>query len=91
MAPKDEGQLEVLKNLGYGYDPGEGRSQAEQAGYQMAALVVTLAMAIAGGTLTGIILRLPFLDSRWSDDFFEDAETWNVAPGQPEVEEVAEG
>lgn len=34
-------------------DPGDGRSAGDQAGHQIAALATTLAMAIAGGALTG--------------------------------------
>lgn len=33
--------------------PGQGRSASEQAGYQIAALVVTLAISIIGGLGTG--------------------------------------
>ncbi|KZS02985.1 Uncharacterized protein APZ42_034406 [Daphnia magna] len=41
-------------------DPGIERTASQQAGYQIAALVVTLAIAIVGGLGTGMVLLLPF-------------------------------
>ena len=34
--------------------PGDGRSAADQAGYQLLALGVTLVIAVAGGLITGM-------------------------------------
>ena len=36
-----------------GIEPGEGRSAAQQAGFQIALLASTLVLAIIGGLLTG--------------------------------------
>ena len=36
-----------------GIEPGEGRSAAQQAGFQLALLASTLVLAIVGGLLTG--------------------------------------
>ncbi|KAG5880983.1 hypothetical protein JTB14_024522 [Gonioctena quinquepunctata] len=36
--------------------PGDGRSAGQQAGYQILALIMTLAIAIVGGLITGLIL-----------------------------------
>ena len=35
-------------------EPGLGRTASEQAGYQMVALCVTLAIAVVGGVVTGM-------------------------------------
>nr|XP_022327191.1 ammonium transporter Rh type A-like [Crassostrea virginica] len=56
-----------------------GRSAMAQGGYQMAALAVTLAIAIVGGAITGFILKIPFLDSPKEDTIFDDGVSWNVA------------
>lgn len=42
-------------------DGGKGRSALEQAAFQIAALVVTLALATFGGILTGMIVKAPCL------------------------------
>ena len=42
-----------LVNLGVTFDAGEGRTATAQAGYQIAGLVVTLAIAVIGGIVTG--------------------------------------
>lgn len=55
---------------------GHARSRGEQAGYQLAGLVCTLAIAIVGGTITGWILRLPFFSQ--PRDLFTDSEQWHT-------------
>ena len=45
-----------------GIEPGEGRSAAQQAGFQIALLASTLVLAIIGGLLTG---ELQFLFKIW--------------------------
>ncbi|PVD27461.1 hypothetical protein C0Q70_12621 [Pomacea canaliculata] len=68
------------------------RSALEQGGYQMAALSVTLAIAIGGGILTGFILKIPFLDAPERDMLFDDQHSWNVAEQQfPDVLVESEG
>ena len=42
-------EVEIL----LGIEPGEGRSAAQQAGFQLALLASTLFLAIVGGLLTG--------------------------------------
>lgn len=42
-----------LKYYNNKIEPGQGRTASEQAGYQLAALVVTLAISIIGGLATG--------------------------------------
>ncbi|XP_063416627.1 ammonium transporter Rh type A-like [Mytilus trossulus] len=67
--------------------PGSDRSATVQGGYQMLALVITLAIAIVGGIITGFILKLPIWDSPEGEKFFDDNHNWNVAeegfPGFP--------
>ena len=64
-----------------------GRSAVAQGGYQIAALIVTLAIAIVGGIITGFIMKLSIWDSPKAELFFDDNHAWNVAeegfPGFP--------
>ncbi|XP_052804715.1 ammonium transporter Rh type B-like isoform X1 [Mya arenaria] len=67
-------------------EPGKGWSSGKQGGYQMLALVITLGIAIVGGILTGLLLKLPVFDQDQLgevDDLYEDAVLWNL----PEEEE----
>nr|UUH57882.1 Rh type C glycoprotein [Molgula manhattensis] len=54
------------------------RSAATQGGYQVAAMVTTVAIAIAGGVLTGFILKLPIMDRLLEDELYDDATFWMV-------------
>ncbi|CAC5421733.1 SLC42A [Mytilus coruscus] len=67
--------------------PGSDRSATVQGGYQMLALVITIAFAIVGGIITGFIMKLPIWDSPEGEKFFDDNHNWNVAeegfPGLP--------
>ena len=40
--------------MGVKFTPGDGRTGKEQAAYQIAALAVTLGIALIGGIITGI-------------------------------------
>lgn len=53
-----------------------GRSQSSQAWYQLAALASTLAIAIVGGSLTGLFLRSPLFEQPIK--VFNDSEFWHV-------------
>ena len=56
---------------------GLGRSGLQQGGYQMAALALTLAMAVVGGAITGLVMRMPlFSQIKESDALFEDEAGW---------------
>lgn len=59
-------------------------SAGNQAGYQLAALAVTLVFAIVGGAITGFIMRIPIWGQQ--QELFEDAEAW-LLPGEDEDEE----
>jgi len=60
----------------------EPRTAWGQTGYQFAGLGVTLAMAIGGGLLTGVILRLPIWIQLNEDSIHDDDDFWEVP--QPE-------
>ncbi|XP_071959671.1 ammonium transporter Rh type B-B-like isoform X2 [Antedon mediterranea] len=66
-----------------GLEPGDGRSASTQAGYQMVALIVTLAFAIVGGAITGFILKLPIWDPSQEDELFEDEPYWEDIEKEP--------
>uniref|UniRef100_A0A0P6JW50 Ammonium transporter Rh type B n=1 Tax=Heterocephalus glaber TaxID=10181 RepID=A0A0P6JW50_HETGA len=57
------------------------RSARSQAIYQLFGLFVTLAFAFVGGSLVGLLLRLPFLDSPPDSQCYEDQIYWEV-PGE---------
>jgi len=62
---------------------GKGRTAAMQAVYQLAALGMTLAIAIGGGIATGFIMRLPIWDSPPTNTLFEDDIFWEVPDFHP--------
>lgn len=67
-----------LANTTYA-EGGLGRSGPEQGGYQIAALVLTLTLAIGGGILTGFIIRLPMMEQIEDlDDMFDDTSSWET-------------
>jgi ammonium transporter Rh len=69
----------------------EGRSFGQQAGVQMAAILIALALAISSGTLTGYLLRHPFFDPVGTPaiHYFQDESLWHMealdtnAPDKP--------
>lgn len=62
-----------------GWSAGLGRSPHEQGGYQFAALGLTLAIAIVGGALTGLLMKLPIWDNPKGDALFDDGDFFTVA------------
>ena len=88
MAPSNASnpQLETLRSLGYEVSAGEGRTRAQQAAFQLAALGVTLGIAIVGGVITGLFMRLNclFPPEDGEEDLFEDSIHWELNPGAPE-------
>ncbi|XP_006058262.3 ammonium transporter Rh type C [Bubalus kerabau] len=53
-----------------------------QGRFQAAGLFVSLAMALAGGIIVGVILRLPFWGQAPDENCFEDAVYWEI-PKEP--------
>jgi ammonium transporter Rh len=59
------------------HDGGLGRTRFLQGGYQLAALALTLGLAISSGIVTGLIMRLPIFEQvKEKEDFFEDDPHW---------------
>jgi len=68
-------------------DPGDGRSAGMQAVFQLAALAVTLIIALVGGIITGFILRLPIWAQPNEHEAFDDAPYWSIpSQGIPDYE-----
>jgi ammonium transporter Rh len=58
-------------------DGGLGRTASAQAGYQLAALGVTLGIAILGGILTGFIMKIPVIEQiEEVEEMFDDEPHW---------------
>lgn len=66
-------------------EAGLGRSASTQAAYQLVALGVTMLVAIGGGLVTGLILRLPVFEPPSYDQLFDDTDYWEV-PEEAETE-----
>ncbi|CAF0758002.1 unnamed protein product [Adineta steineri] len=54
------------------------RSHLMQVGYQAAALGTTLVIAIAGGIVTGLILRLPLFNDERPSSYYNDHTHWET-------------
>lgn len=78
--PVGDPRLEELQKLIPGLEAGLGRTAQEQALYQVAALGSTIAIAIVGGVLTGLVLRLPYLASPTDVFCFDDEPFFNIPP-----------
>lgn len=56
---------------------GLGRTPLQQSGYQLAALGVTLLLAIVGGAITGLIMRIPIIEQvSEMEEMFDDEPNW---------------
>jgi hypothetical protein len=54
-----------------------GRSAIVQGAYQMATVAVTIAIALVGGVITGLLLRLPIIEQiEEEDEMFDDEANW---------------
>ncbi|CAL1277257.1 unnamed protein product [Larinioides sclopetarius] len=69
----------VLKRI----DSGDNWSEASQAYAQLEALFTTLAIAIAGGILTGYIIRRPMFDPPKKHQIFDDTDYWEIPEEDP--------
>ncbi|PAA72331.1 hypothetical protein BOX15_Mlig021874g1 [Macrostomum lignano] len=77
MAPANTTVTVSLLNGDHEIKTGLGRTPGTQGLYQLAAIGCTLAVAIVGGTLTGLILRLPFFDSYDRVTYYSDEPHWH--------------
>lgn len=58
---------------------GLGRTGVVQGGYQILGLVLTLGVALVGGVIAGLVMRIPFLKNiREPDEMFEDEPYWII-------------
>uniref|UniRef100_A0A2C9JEJ5 Ammonium transporter AmtB-like domain-containing protein n=2 Tax=Biomphalaria glabrata TaxID=6526 RepID=A0A2C9JEJ5_BIOGL len=55
-----------------------GRTPVEQGGYQFLVVVITFFFAIAGGTFTGFIMKLPIWNQPKDNKIFNDSDNWEV-------------
>ena len=51
-----------------------------QAGYQLTALAITLGIAILGGVFTGLIMRLPILETIRDEELMFDDQLAFITP-----------
>jgi hypothetical protein len=59
------------------HEGGLGRTRFLQGGYQIAALALTLGLAISSGIVTGFIMKLPIFEQvNEKEDYFEDEPHW---------------
>ncbi|CAF1291693.1 unnamed protein product [Didymodactylos carnosus] len=70
---------------------GLNRSVRIQAAYQAAAVFLTLGLAIVGGLLTGLFLRLPIFNTPDQDTYFDDSLNWIVPDDFVDAETSAIG
>lgn len=91
-APTNETSPEFLRvNHHMDISAGKGRTAAEQASFQIAALGVTLVVAITGGLIVGLLVRFIPLDQPRGQSLFEDTRHWHVPDGEDSVQEAKSG
>nr|AEA41159.1 Rh-like protein [Metacarcinus magister] len=73
---EDSLELQKLQEVLPDLEGGSGISGTSQALYQLLALLVTLVIAIAGGIVTGIVLRLKPLALLKTEELYEDEKWW---------------
>ncbi|XP_033209252.1 ammonium transporter Rh type B-B isoform X2 [Belonocnema kinseyi] len=76
-APSDEVRLAEMRD-NYNISPGLNRTAAQQAGYQLLALVISMVIAIVSGLVTGLILQLSKCGSIKEEEKFDDAAHWEL-------------
>ncbi|XP_069948257.1 ammonium transporter Rh type B-like isoform X2 [Cherax quadricarinatus] len=76
-----EAHLEVMSYLPVLEGP--GRTASQQAAYQLAALLALILIALLGGALTGLALRLPVCERLTQDDLYNDASYWQLPQPSP--------
>ncbi|CAI9157639.1 unnamed protein product [Rangifer tarandus platyrhynchus] len=79
--------IDLYGEEGLAYTFGVGRSRTNwspnmQGRFQAAGLFVSLAMALVGGIIVGVILRLPFWGQPPDENCFDDAVYWEI-PKEP--------
>ncbi|XP_049841366.1 ammonium transporter Rh type A-like [Schistocerca gregaria] len=59
---------------GFGFN----RSAAQQAGCQLLGVAVTLVLALVGGAVTGLVLRVPKFSPMYREQWYNDAWYWDL-------------
>lgn len=76
-APRESVNGTGLDGVTFRTTTGLGRSAGEQAGFQIAALSVTIGLAVVFGLATGFILRLPIFEKLSEElEMFDDEAQW---------------
>lgn len=60
-----------------GFHTANYSSGNEQALYQFIGFLITFAIAAVGGLISGLIIRLPFVDKMDPDEYFDDVKHWD--------------
>ncbi|XP_023030121.2 rhesus blood group-associated glycoprotein Rh50 [Leptinotarsa decemlineata] len=69
---------DIADIIGTNVFPEDGRNAGQQAGYQILGLVVTLAIAVVGGLVTGFVLIGMKIGDVPSKSHYNDAAYWNL-------------
>ncbi|XP_026280419.2 ammonium transporter Rh type B isoform X2 [Frankliniella occidentalis] len=93
LIPRDDQPEEldtVRSSLSAAVEPGLGRTPLQQAGYQLAALAMTLVVSVITGTITGFLIRQDkLLHQLGKEGLFEDATFWEVPDEESGGSEVS--
>jgi len=80
------------QNIGVVYAArANGRSAGEQAGVQLLALAITLALALSGGCISGMIVSTKFFEPIPDDALFSDHVDWDDVEDEDEIFEHHKG
>ena len=60
-------------------EPSAYRISMNQSAAQIVSLLVTVAIAITTGAITGCILKFPLWDNLTSDELYDDGAFWEVS------------
>lgn len=95
--PEGDPRLLELQMQIPGLKPGLGRTAQEQALYQLAAIFSTIAVATVGGLITGFVMKLPFMETPFDKDCFDDGvffdmpsdfNSLNESKDQPDMDNI---
>jgi len=65
----------------------DGRSAIEQAGYQLAALLITVAIAVSSGAFTGMIVQTSFFQQPGAEGLYSDHLDWDDVEEDDDITE----
>nr|XP_031843773.1 ammonium transporter Rh type A isoform X2 [Nomia melanderi] len=89
-APSSDAKVAEMRD-NYGIRPGQNRTAAQQAGYQLLALAITLGIAIVSGLVTGLIMRLSVCGSISEEQKFDDEAHWELEEESSHESTVKDG